>query len=44
VVDGSSGYVDEIENPKVTITRNGLGTMFLDLPGARQPPRVRRVQ
>ncbi|MTV36442.1 hypothetical protein [Duganella radicis] len=44
VADDSSGYVTEVENPKVKITRNGIGTMFLEIEGANQAPRVRRVQ
>jgi hypothetical protein len=44
VADDSSGSVAEIENPKVRITRNALGTMFLEIEGTNQAPRVRRVQ
>jgi hypothetical protein len=44
VNDDSSGNVNEIENPKIKITRNLLGTMFLEIEGSTQAPRVRRVQ
>jgi hypothetical protein len=44
VADESSGSVAEIENPKVTVTRNALGTMFLEIEGTKAAPRVRRVQ
>lgn len=44
VADDSVGSVTEIENPKVKISRNGIGTMFLEIEGSTQAPRVRRVQ
>ncbi|RZT10420.1 hypothetical protein SAMN05216319_1122 [Duganella sp. CF402] len=44
VSDDSSGSVTEIDNPKIKITRNSLGTMFLEIEGANQAPRVRRIQ
>ena len=44
VNDDSSGNVNEIDNPKIKITRNLLGTMFLEIEGSNQAPRVRRVQ
>ncbi|MBV7534792.1 hypothetical protein KW842_03330 [Duganella sp. sic0402] len=44
VADDSSGSVTEIENPKITITRNSLGTIFLEIEGSKQAPRVRRLQ
>ncbi|MHA4871512.1 hypothetical protein ACXZ1M_27870 [Duganella sp. PWIR1] len=44
VADDSAGSVNEIENPKVKITRNNLGSMFLEIEGTNQAPRVRRVQ
>ena len=44
VADDSSGSVNEIDSPKVKITRNALGTMFLEVEGSNQAPRVRRVQ
>jgi hypothetical protein len=44
VTDDSAGSVDEVENPKVKITRNSLGTLFLEIEGASQAPRVRRLQ
>lgn len=44
VADDSSGSVNEIDSPKVKITRNAIGTMFLEVEGSNQAPRVRRVQ
>lgn len=44
VADDSSGSVIEIENPKVRVTRNALGTLFLEIEGSKQAPRVRRLQ
>jgi hypothetical protein len=44
VNDDSTGNVNEIDNPKIKITRNLLGTMFLEIEGSSQAPRVRRVQ
>jgi hypothetical protein len=44
VNDDSSGNVNEIDNPKIKITRNLLGTIFLEIEGSNQAPRVRRVQ
>lgn len=44
VNDDSAGSINEVENPKVKITRNALGTMFLEIEGTSQAPRVRRVQ
>jgi len=44
VADDSSGSVNELDNPKVKITRNAIGSMFLEIEGTNQAPRVRRVQ
>jgi hypothetical protein len=44
VVDGSSEWFMERTNPKVVLTRNTIGTVFFEVDGAKQPPRVRRVQ
>lgn len=44
VADDSSGSVIDIENPKIKITRNALGTLFLEIEGSKQAPRVRRLQ
>jgi hypothetical protein len=44
VVDGSSEWFIERTNPKVVLTRNAIGTVFFEVDGAKQPPRVRRVQ
>jgi hypothetical protein len=44
VADDSTGNINEIDQPKIKITRNALGTIFLEIEGANQAPRVRRVQ
>jgi hypothetical protein len=44
VADDSVGSVNEVENPKVKISRNSLGSLFLEIEGTTQAPRVRRVQ
>jgi hypothetical protein len=44
VSDDSSGNVNEIDQPKIKITRNALGTMFMEIEGTNQAPRVRRLQ
>ena len=44
VVDGSSEWFMERVNPKVVLTRNAIGTIFFEVDGAKQPPRVRRVE
>ncbi|MYM22100.1 hypothetical protein GTP46_05505 [Duganella sp. FT135W] len=44
VADDSTGSINEVDNPKVKITRNALGTLFLEIEGTTQAPRVRRVQ
>ena len=44
VVDGSSEWFGERANPKVVLSRNAIGTIFFEVDGARQPPRVRRIQ
>ncbi|MEV4777721.1 hypothetical protein [Burkholderia sp. LMU1-1-1.1] len=44
VVDGSSEWFMERTNPKVVLSRNAIGTIFFEVDGAKQPPRVRRIQ
>ena len=44
VVDDSSEWFIERTNPKVVLTRNAIGTIFFEVDGAKQPPRVRRVE
>jgi len=44
VVDGSDGWIQERDNPRVTLRRNGIGTVFFEVEGANQPPRVRRLK
>ena len=42
VADDSQGSVTEIDNPKVKLERNSLGTIFMEIEGSNQAPRVRR--
>ncbi len=44
VVDGSSAVLTPMKNPKVKVTRNLLGTMFLEIEGTNNSPKVRRVR
>lgn len=44
IVDGSSAVLSPMNNPKVTIERNFIGTYFLKIDGTNNSPKVRRVQ
>jgi hypothetical protein len=44
VVDGSSAVLSPMKNPKVKVTRNMLGTLFLEIEGTNHSPKVRRVR
>ncbi|KAB8037370.1 hypothetical protein [Janthinobacterium aquaticum] len=44
IVDGSSAVLSPMNNPKVTIERNFIGTYFLKIEGTNNSPKVRRVQ
>jgi len=44
VVDGSSAVLSPMKNPKVKVTRNLLGTLFLEIEGTNNSPKVRRVR
>lgn len=44
VTDGSSAVLSPMRNPKVRVTRNMLGTMFLEIEGTNNSPKVRRVR
>jgi hypothetical protein len=44
VVDGSNAVLSPMKNPKVKVTRNLLGTMFLEIEGTNNSPKVRRVR
>ncbi|MDN4053853.1 hypothetical protein QPK32_12265 [Massilia sp. YIM B02763] len=44
VSDGSSGMLDPVTDPKVRITRNMFGTMFIEFPGTNQTAKVKRVR
>lgn len=44
VVDDSAVELDPLRNPKVRITRNMFGTLFLQIEGTNHSAKVRRVQ
>ncbi|GAB3438767.1 hypothetical protein NX773_07140 [Massilia solisilvae] len=44
VVDGSEAVLAPLQNPKVKVSRNFFGTIFLEIEGTNQSPKVRRVQ
>jgi len=44
IVDGSEAVLPRSQNPKVTIERNLLGTLFLKVEGTNNSAKVRRVQ
>ena len=44
VVDGSEAVLRRTSNPKVKIERNMVGTMFMQIEGTNNSPKVRRVQ
>ena len=43
VIDDSRG-VYHLRDPKVTVRRAAIGTLVLDIDGARRQPRVRRLE
>ena len=44
VVDGSEAVLAPVRNQKVKITRNFIGTLFMQVEGSNQSPKVRRVE
>lgn len=44
VVDGSEASLSRTTNPKVKVVRNMFGTLFLQIEGTNQSPKVRRVE
>lgn len=44
VADDSQASIVELDNPKVKLVRSAIGTIFLEIEGTNQSPRVRRVQ
>jgi len=44
VADDSQASIIEMDNPKIKLVRNSIGTIFLEIQGTNQSPRVRRVQ
>jgi hypothetical protein len=44
VVDGSSAVLPGINNAKVKVVRNVIGTLFMEIEGTNNSPKVRRVR
>jgi hypothetical protein len=44
VVDGSEAVLSPMKNPKVRIKRNVIGTLFMEIEGTNNSPKVRRVR
>jgi hypothetical protein len=44
VVDGSSAVLSPMQNPKVRVARNFVGTVFLEIEGTNNSPKVRRIR
>jgi hypothetical protein len=44
VVDGSSAALSPMKNPKVRVRRGLLGTLFLEIEGTNNSPKVSRVR
>jgi hypothetical protein len=44
VVDGSNAVLSPMKNPKVRIARNMIGTLFMEIEGTNNSPKVRRVR
>jgi len=44
IVDGSEAVLPRTSNQKVKITRNFIGTLFLQVEGSNNSPKVRRVE
>lgn len=44
ITDGSEAVLTPMQNPKVRIERNFLGTMFLHVEGSNNSAKVRRVE
>jgi hypothetical protein len=44
VVDGSEAVLPPVQDTRVRIVRNLFGTMFLEIPGTNNSPKVRRVR
>lgn len=44
VADGSDATLTPMNNPAVTVRRNFIGTIFLEIAGTNQSPKVRRVE
>jgi len=44
VIDGSDAVLPRVTNPKVKITSNLFGTLFMQIEGTNNSPKVRRVR
>jgi hypothetical protein len=43
-VEDDSSEIVYLDSPKATLRRGALGSVYIDIEGARGAPRVRRVQ
>jgi hypothetical protein len=44
VVDGSSAVLPGMDNVRVKVVRNVIGTLFMAIDGTNNSPKVRRVR
>lgn len=44
IIDGSEAILANSDHQKIKITRNFLGTLFMEVQGSNQSPKVRRVE
>jgi hypothetical protein len=44
IIDGSEAVLAKNDHQKIKITRNFLGTLFMQVEGSNQSPKVRRVE
>jgi len=44
VTDDSRAYVNDVQDPKVTVRRAAMGSFVMEIEGSRRAPRVRRVE
>lgn len=44
IIDNTDVTLSPMDNPKVKVTRNFLGSLFLEIEGTNQSPRVKRVE
>jgi hypothetical protein len=44
IIDGSEAILAKTDHQKIKITRNFIGTLFMQVEGSNQSPKVRRVE